>query len=111
MKKKKQKSIKKKQEKKYQEEQEKKQRLKELEKKNTLKRTKKFFKNLRKHLNAIKKHGDRDNDDQDYKALRSIDNLFNKIDEDCCKPVKTKSAFNDNYIECEWTQRVKTKKY
>ena len=98
---KKAKKYKKKQEKKYQEEQEKKQRLKELEKKNTLKRTKKFFKNLRKHLNAIKKHGDRDNDDQDYKGLRSIDNLFNKIDEDCCKPVKTKSAFNDNYIECE----------
>ena len=56
---------------------------------------------MKESLNISKKHRDRDNDDPDYKRLRSIENLFNKIDEDYYKPKKTKSAFNDNYIEYE----------
>ena len=61
-------------------EQEKKQRLEKLEKKNTLKRTEKFLKNLGKHLNTIKKHRDRDNDDPHYKGLRKIEKLFGEVD-------------------------------
>ena len=30
-----------------------------------------------------------------------LGNLFNRIDEDYCKPIKTKSAFNNNYVEYE----------
>ena len=56
---------------------------------------------MKESLNISKKHRDRDNDDPDYKRLRRIENLFNKIDEDYYKPKKTKSAFNDNYIEYE----------
>ena len=62
--------------------------------------TEKFLKNLGEHLNTIKQHLDRDNDDPDYKVLRKIENLFSEVDEeDYYKPVKLKSAFNDNYIE------------
>ena len=37
-----------------------------------------------------------------------IRNLFNEIDKDYYKPIKTKSAFNDNYIEYE-SKGVKNK--
>ena len=47
-------------------------------KKNTLKRTEKFFKNLGEHLNTVKKYLDCDNDDPDYKRLRKIENLFSE---------------------------------
>ena len=44
-----------------------------------------------------------DNEDQDYKGIRQIEKLFNKInEEDYYKPIKTKSALNDNYIEYEY---------
>ena len=33
--------------------------------------------------------------------MRYIENLFKKIDEDYYKPIKTKGAFNNNYIEYE----------
>ena len=90
------------QEKKYQEEQEKKQHIKGLEKKECFKKDQKvFFKDLRKYLDTIKKRRNRDSDDPDYEGIRGIENLFNKIDEDYYKPVKTKGAFNDNYIEYE----------
>ena len=72
--------------KKYQEEQEKKQHAKELKK-------------IKKSLEKLKKYHDKD--DQDYKGIRYIENLFNKIDEDYYKPIKTKDAFNNNYIEYE----------
>ena len=80
MKKKRQKEYQKEQDKKYQEEQEKKQYLKELEKKNYLQKTEKFLKNLGKHLNTIKKHRNRDNDDPHYKGLRKIEKLFGEVD-------------------------------
>ena len=40
-----------------------------------------------------------DYDDVEYKGIRGIRNLFGEVDEDYYKPIKTKSAFNGNYIE------------
>ena len=51
-----------------------------------------------------------DYDDIEYKGMRDVGNLFNKVafngvafnqstDEDYYKPIKTNSAFNGNYIE------------
>ena len=57
------------------EEQEKKQHAKELKK-------------IKKSLENFKKYHDKD--DQDYKGIRYIENLFNKIDEDYYKPIKIK---------------------
>ena len=48
-------------------------------------------------LNKLKKHQYNDNEDLEYKGIRQIEKLFNKIDEDYYKPIKTKGAFNDNY--------------
>ena len=42
-----------------------------------------------------------DHDDLNYKGIRNIENLSDEINEDYYKPVKTKGAFNDNYIEYE----------
>ena len=43
-----------------------------------------------------------DYDAAEYIGIRDIKNLFNQsVDEDYYKPVKTKSAFNGNYIEYE----------
>ena len=42
-----------------------------------------------------------DNEDHDYKGIRQIENLFNEINEDYYKPIKTNGAFNDNYMEYE----------
>ena len=102
MKKKRQKSIKMKRRKNIKKNKRRNKAQKNQKKKNTLKRTEKFLKNLGEHVNTIKKHLDRDNDDPDYKGLRKIESLFSKVDEeDYYKPVKSKSAFNDNYIEYE----------
>ena len=35
--------------------------------------------------------------------MRDVQKLYDKIDEDYYKPVKTKGAFNDNYMEYEST--------
>ena len=91
--------------------------LKELEQKDSLakqeKREKKrytkelqkaeeFFKKLKKDLNRLEQYQHDDNEDQDYKGIRQIENLFNKInEEDYYKPIKTKHAFDDDYIEYE----------
>ena len=43
-----------------------------------------------------------DYDDAEYKGIRDIENLFGEFnDEDHYKPIKTKDAFNNNYIEYE----------
>ena len=39
-----------------------------------------------------------------------IENLFDEIDSDYYKPMKTKGAFNNNYIKYE-AERIKTKDY
>ena len=49
----------------------------------------------------MERHQYNDNEDQDYKGIRQIENLFNKInEEDYYKPIKTEDS-NDNYIEYE----------
>ena len=67
---------------------------------------KKIFLNQKKGLSRFKKYYD--HDDTEYRGIRDIENVFNgnlcdeiEIDEDSYKPAKTKSAFNDNYIEYE----------
>ena len=57
------------------------------------------MKKLEKNINILEKHRYRDNDDLDYKGIRQIENLFNEINDDYYKPIKTKGAFNNNYIE------------
>ena len=42
-----------------------------------------------------------DHDDLDYKGIRNIETLFDKINGDYYKPVKPKGAFNYNFIEYE----------
>ena len=43
-----------------------------------------------------------DHNDAKYIGIRDVGNLFNQsADKNYCKPIKTKSAFNDNYIEYE----------
>ena len=77
--------------KKYQEEREKKHYIEKL------KKVEEFLKKLEgEDFNRLKKHYYRDNDDLDYKGIRDIGNLFDEINEDYYKPIKTKSAFNNN---------------
>ena len=42
-----------------------------------------------------------DYDDTEYEGTRDIRNLFVEVDKDYYKAIKTKSAFNGNYIEYE----------
>ena len=55
----------------------------------------------------MKKYGNRDYDDPEYRGIRDVGNSFNEIafnqsiDEDYYKPIKTKSDFNGNYSEYE----------
>ena len=81
--------------KKYQEEIEKKHYTKEL------KKVEQFFKKLEKDFERLEKHRYRDNKHINYKGIRHIENLFDEINEDYYKPIKTKGAFNNNYIEYE----------
>ena len=60
-----------------------------------------FFKKLKEDLNRLKKYQYNDNEDLDYKGISQIENLFNKINEDYYKPIKTNRTFNDNYMEYE----------
>ena len=52
-----------------------------------------------KDLNRLEKHEYHDNEDLEYKGIRQIENLFGEINENYYKPIKTKCAFNNNYIE------------
>ena len=58
-----------------------------------------IFKKLGEILNRLKK--DYNCDDPDYEGIRDAEKLFGKINEYYYKPVNTKGAFNDNYIEYE----------
>ena len=40
-------------------------------------------------------------DDFKHRNIRDIRNLFNEIDEDYYRPIRTKNAFNGNYFEYE----------
>ena len=56
------------------------------------------LKEIEKSLSKLEKYYD--DGDAEYIGIRDIGNLFNQSsDEDYYKPVKTKSAFNGNYIE------------
>ena len=77
------------------------------EKKHYTKELKKVEEDFKKKIlekedfSRLKKHHYRHNDDSDYKGIREIENLFDEINEDYYKPIKTKSDFNSNYIEYE----------
>ena len=65
-----------------------------------LKRLKETFLNQKKVFFKLKKYYDYD--DIKYKAIRDVRNLFDlSIDKDYYKPIRTNSAFNNNYIEYE----------
>ena len=75
-----------------------------------IKETEKNLHELEKSLSSLKKHYDYD--ETKHRGIRNIENLFNenllnrvalnKIEKDYYKPIKTKSAFNNNYIEYEY---------
>ena len=69
-----------------------------------------FLIKIEEDINRLEKHHYRDNDDLDYKRIKQIENLFNEINEDYYKPVKTKSAFNNNYIDMK-AEGTETKDY
>ena len=73
--------------------------LYEIESKNNLSTQK--IKEIEKRLSAVKKY--HDYDDAAYIGIWDIGNLFNEIafNEDYYKPIKTKSAFNGNFIKYE----------
>ena len=69
-----------------------------------IKDTEKNVLELEKILSRLKKYYDYD--DTKYRGIIDIENLFNgkllhRVDKDYYKPIKTKSAFNNNYIEYE----------
>ena len=69
-----------------------------------IKETKKNLLELEKSLYGFNKYYDYDDGDNKYQEIEDIGNLFGEVqevDEDYCKPIKTKSAFNSNYIEYE----------
>ena len=54
---------------------------------------------LEKSLYNLKKYYDYDG--TEYQVICNIGYSFSEVDEDYYKPIKTKSAFNGNYIEYE----------
>ena len=67
-----------------------------------LKKVEKFYKKLKEEdLNRLEKHQYNENDDLDYKGIRQIEILFDKINENYYKPIKTKGVFFNNYTEYE----------
>ena len=65
-----------------------------------LKRVEEYLKKLTEDLNKLEKY--QYNEDLDYKGIRQIENLFDKIDEeDYYKPIKTFENFDNEYIEYE----------
>ena len=79
-----------------QEKQEKKRYTKKLQK------AEEFLKNLKENLNKLKRHQYNIIEDIEYKGIKEIENLFNKIDdEEYYEPTKTNVDFDGNYIECE----------
>ena len=55
---------------------------------------------MKKSLSRLKKY--HDYDDAEYTGIRDVRNLFNQsTDKDYYKSIKTKSAFNGNYIKYE----------
>ena len=82
-----------------------------------IKETEKTLLELEKSLSSLKKYYDYD--DTEHRGIGDIENLFNTnllnrvalniIDKNYYKPIKTKSAFNNNYIEYESKGEKKAK--
>ena len=67
-----------------------------------LEEAKEYIKKLKEDLSKFRKHQYTNNEDLKYKGIKEIKNIFNKInEEDYYEPIKTKSAFNDDYMEYE----------
>ena len=47
-----------------------------------------YLKKLKEDLNRLERHQYNDNEDLDYKGIKQIENLFNRINEDYYKPIK-----------------------
>ena len=57
---------------------------------------------LEKNISKKKKCYDYDDNDNEYKGISDVKDLFDlSIDEDYYKPIITNSAFNNNYIQYE----------
>ena len=55
---------------------------------------------LEENLSKTKKYYD--HDDVECRGIKNVKDLFDlSIDEDYYKPIITKGAFNNNYIQCE----------
>ena len=68
----------------------------------TLKKIEEYLKKSKEDLNRFKRYQYNIIEDIDYKGINEIEYLFNKINEkDYYKPIKTKLAFDDDYIEYE----------
>ena len=66
-----------------------------------MQKTEDFFKNLKEDLKKFKKYR-YNTEDIDYKEIKEIENLFNKIsEEDYYGPIKIRDSFDDDYIEYE----------
>ena len=62
-----------------------------------------YWKKLKEELNKLKIYQYNIIKDMEYKGIKQIEYLFNKInDEDYYKPIKTKDA----YIEYWWLYRI-----
>ena len=67
-----------------------------------LKKIEKYLKKLKEDLNRLERHQYSDIEDHEYKGIRQIEILFDKInEEDYYKLIKTSGDFNDNYIKYE----------
>ena len=75
-----------------------------------LEEVEKFLSKLEEDLNRLKKHQYRDNDDLNYKGIRQIENLFDEINEDYYKPIKTRGVFN-NITKNMKAEGIKIKDY
>ena len=64
-----------------------------------IKEIEKILFKLEKYLSNFKKYRYQDN--SKHRNIRDIRNLFNGIDEIYYRSIRTKNAFNGNYIECE----------
>ena len=81
--------------------------LYEIENKNNLsalkiKEIEKNLHELEKNLSKKKKYYDYDDNDNEYKGIKDVKDVFDlSIDEDYYKPIITNSAFNSTYIQYE----------
>ena len=67
-----------------------------------LQKAEEYLKELKEDLNKLKRQRYNIIDGIEYKRLKEIKNLFNRInEEEYYKPIKTKHAFDDDYMEYE----------